>query len=508
MQPYNTSSLDDGSFRFDSVSPGTYILFANHPEYANAGTNIQRLSVGSGSQLVGAAIQLNPLGTISGKILDQSGKPAAGADVELFSAHNVRGRTELRRTQNASVASSGAYLFKKVVPGKYYIAADSASRQVGRNSTGKESPADVSESGVLSTIRTFYPKAATVEDASVIDLAPGASMADADIHLQQAETFRIRGKIANLVPGGLQNGGMLELAPRDSAPSSGLGRRLRSESDGSFSVDGVPSGSYTLWLIGSYSPGVAYNRRFGRRRVLAKQDIDVNGTDVNDIVLSLMPPVNLSGSVVLLNPPATVNVAQLRVNLQPDAQNAMGSFQSVTVDANGAFSIQDLEPGEYMVRVVNIPTGMYLQSVMLNRQDVTTSGIDLSQGGGGELDVTLKAGVAEVDGTLTASGDGAPASGFALLVPEVLAADGSGILTARIAQGAKFVISNVPPGHYLAFAVQQWTSIWQNPDFVREMQREGTTVEVQENAHAQVTVPLLTTDQLEQTAARLGLSVQ
>jgi hypothetical protein len=410
--------------------------------------------------------------------------------------------------QNGSVASNGTYLFRKVIPGKYYIAAGTGTRQLRRSSVNSQSPVETSESGVLSTVRTFYPKATTVEDASVIDLPAGTSTADVNIHLQQAETFRVRGKIASLVPGELERGGTLELTPRDSAPNGGLGRRLRSETDGSFSVDGVPSGSYTLWLVGGHTPGAQQNHRYGRRRVLARQDVDVNGSDVNDVVLSLLPPVNLTGSVLLMNAPATANVSQLRVNLQPATQNAMGSFQSVAVDANGVFSVQDLEPGEYMVRVTNVPTGMYVQSVMLNRQDVTTSGIDLSQGGGGELDVTLKAGVAEVDGTLTASGDGAPASGFALLVPEALAADGSGILTARVAQGGTFVISNVPPGHYLAFAVQQWTSIWQNVDFLREVQRHGTSVEVQENSHVQLALPLLSTDQIQMAASPLGLSLQ
>ena len=505
-QNYNTSSMDDGSFRFDSVSPGNYVVFASHTEYANVGANAQRVSVGAGSQVVGVAIQLNPLGTIGGKVLDQSSRPVAGAGVELFSARSTRGKMELRRVQNASAGSSGAYLFRKVTPGKYYIAASTTSR-TGRPTSGtRESPTDVPESGVLSVVRTFYPKATTVEDASTVDLAPGTSLADVDIRLQQAETFRIRGKIASLVPGEMQRGGMLELTARDSTPSSGLGRRLRSLPDGSFSIDGVPSGSYTLWLSGS-STGPGQNYRYGRRRILARQDVDVSGSDVNDVVVSLLPPVNLTGSVALLNAPVNANLSQLRVNLQPPAPTAMGGFHSLAVDANGAFSIQDLEPGQYVVRVVNIPAGMYLQSVTLNRQDVTASGIDFSQGGSGELDVTLKAGVSEVDGTVSSTGDGAP-SGFALLVPETLPADGSGILTTRIAQGGTFVIANVPPGHYSVFAIQQWTSIWQNVDFLREMQRNGTSVEVQENAHAQVNVPLLTTDQLQQTAASLGLSLQ
>ncbi len=289
----------------------------------------------------------------------------------------------------------------------------------------------------------------------------------------------------------------------------GLGRTAHAEPDGSFDIGEVPSGSYTLWLLGSYAGESGQSRHSGNRRLLARQDVEVSGGDTNGVVLSLLPPVNLAGQVILTNPPPNANASQLRVTLLPAGQSAPGSYQGVVLSSIGAFSIQDLEPGEYMVRVANIPAGTYVQSITLNRQDVMTSGMDLSQGGGGELEITLHGGAAEIEGTLSASSDGTQAAnGTALLVPEALPVDGSGVLSAGIRAGGIFTLANVPPGHYFAFAIERWSSIWQNPDFLHLMERDGTPVNVEENGHAQLQLSLLSADQLQQAASRLGLTVQ
>ncbi len=506
VRPVTAVSLDDGNFRFDSVTPATYVLFATHANYANGSGAMQTVLVGDGSQVQGVTVSLSPLGSLSGKVFAGSGRPAAGARVSLFMVSSRRGRMQLRRAQNATAGEDGAYLFKKVYPGKYYVAADPVREADVKPE--KQGPANDSPSPPLEAVRSFYPKASNLESASAIELAAGASVGDADIHMQRAEVFNLSGKIASLLPSGVQKGASLEITPRDMPPGGGLGRRVQSQADGSFAVGGVESGSYTLWLMGSFGGGAEQNRRMGRRRVLARQDVDVNGGNVDGVELALMPTVNLTGQVTFLNAAVSANNSQLQLYLQPAGQVAIGSFQVVKVDSSGAFAVNDLDPGEYMVRVANVPNGMYVQSITFNRQDVRTSGIDVSESGGGELDVTLKTGVGEVDGTLQAPGSSDAASGTALLIPEIPAADGSGVFMGTAGAGGTFTIKNVPPGHYFGYAVEQWTSIWQNVDFLRAMQRDGKSIDLQENGHAQVDLPLLGADQVEQTAARLGLSVE
>ncbi len=501
--PATSTSLEDGTFHFDSVAPGTYTLWITHPSYvSNAGVS-QSVTVQDGQSVLNIAVQLQPLGAISGRVLDDAGNPIARAKVDLLTTFNFRGKPEPRRLKAATSDENGEYLFEKVAPGRYYLSADPPSHAKAANNS------PVSEAAGLPMIRTFYAKTLTFEDASILDLVSAGSVSEADIHLQRAAVFHIRGRIESLGPGVLRKGSNLSVGPRDGPAMGGLGRTAHAEPDGSFDIGEVPSGSYTLWLLGSYASESGQSRRGGRPRLLARQEVDVSGGDTNGVVLSLPPPINLVGSVTLTNPPPNANASQLRVTLVPAGQAAPGSYQNVAVGGNGAFSVQDLEPGEYMVRIANIPAGTYVHSITLNRQDVMTSGMDLSQGGGGELQITLRGGAAEIEGTLSAGSDGAQAvTGTALLVPEALPADGSGVLSAAIRAGGIFTIANVAPGHYFAFAVQRWSSIWQNADFLHLMERDGTPVDVEENGHAQIQLSLLSADQLEETASRLGLTMQ
>jgi len=500
--PPAATSLDDGTFHFESVAPGSYILWVTHPTYVSNAAIGQSLTVQAGQSVSNVAVHLQPLGAIEGRVLDDAGHPVARATVQLFSTYNYRGRNEPRRVKTSTSDALGKYLFEKVGPGRYYISADPPSAKTAKSKPGNELPG-------LKPIRTFYPKTLSFDEAGVIEITSPGGISEADIRLQHAATFHVRGKIESLGTGGMPKAETLTLGPRDAPAMGGLGRTAHTEPDGSFDIGDVPSGNYTLWLFGIYPGGSDQTRRGERRRLLARQDVEVSGGDTNGVLVSLLPPVNLSGRVILANPPVNASASQLRVALVPAGPSAPGSYQNLAVDNGGAFAIQDLEPGEYMVRVTNAPAGTYVHSITLNRQDVMTNGMDLSQGGGGELEIMLHSGAAEIDGTLFATNDRPQtASGTALLVPEILPVDGSGILSATIKAGGIFSIPNIPPGRYFAFAVERWSSIWQNPEFLQSIEREGTPVQVEENGHGQIQLSMLSAAQLQETASRLGLTVQ
>ena len=511
VEPPTTASREDGSFDFEVVPPGTYTLFATHSGYVWAGGTSQTVTVADGQQVLNISVQLNPLGSLSGKVLDADGSTVAGASIELFSAYSIRGKLQLRRVRGTSAKPDGSYLLKSVNPGKYFLAAEPADEQgpgEEKNSNGSAS-AKHAETSEGEWVLTFYPHTQDSDSATAVEMQPGQNMTDVDVQLRRALTFHVRGRVEAVTPDTL-TGGTLNLAPRGSFPTDGLGRRSTVAQDGRFDIEGVIAGSYTLWLTGSYGGGQGSSGgRRSRRRLLARQDVEVNAGNVNGLALALLPPINLTGQVTLGNQSlAQNNLAQVRVSLAPSAQTGLGGFQTVPVKSDGSFAIQDLEPGNYSVRVFNAPAGMYVQSVSLNRQDVTVSGLDLAQGGAGEVEITLRSGAAEVDGTLNASeGTNQAATGTALLVPENLPRDGSGVLSATVNSIGGFAIRNVPPGRYFAYAVDRWSSIWQNPDFLLDMQRRGQTVQVPENGHLQVQLTLLTTDQIQMEASGLGLTV-
>jgi hypothetical protein len=122
-------------------------------------------------------------------------------------------------------------------------------------------------------------------------------------------------------------------------------------------------------------------------------------------------------------------------------------------------------------------------------------------------------GAGEVDGTVQAAGSGGISSAgltaltMAVLVPEKLPADASGVLVTSTPNGT-FTFRNVPPGHYYIFAAERWTSLWQNAEFLREMQRDSTPIDLEENGRAQVQLAVVPSENIENTAERLGLNFQ
>jgi 5-hydroxyisourate hydrolase-like protein (transthyretin family) len=513
-QAQAAGSQADGVFRFESVSQGSYFLSAEAGNYVTVGGRYraQRVAVASGQQITGIVVQLNPQGTISGRVLDENGQGVPGATVQAYTTYVMRGRLQLRRGTSVSAGKGGEFTLRKLNPGKYYISAEPERTAKKSHAQQKEQPAaeaaeagDVSAPVVTGFVRTFYPSSLDMQSATPFEVVPGQPAADADIRLRRAITYQVSGRVGQ-TDGALRRATVL-LSPRDTLDSNVLGTSARLADDGTFQVKDVLPGSYTLWLIGTYSPGELSPSLQGGLRLLGRQDIDVSASNVRGVVLSLTPPVNLSGHVTA-DGIDKQRLAQLRVNFVPAGQAMLGSFQSAAVDAEGNFALQNLAPGTYGVRVNNPPAGTYVKEVTYNRQDITASGLDVSLGGAGEIEVTIRSGAAEVDGTVQAEGGAAAGPGtIVVLIPEDIAADGYGTLSGPVS-GDSFAIKNVPPGHYYAYALDHWDSVWQNADFLRDMQREGTSIEMEENARTQVQLPVINSQEVDLAATRLGLTAQ
>lgn len=509
LRPQIASSQSDGIFRFDSVPPANYFISAEASGFVSAGGRwrAKRIEITDGQQVTGVVIQLNPQGTISGKVLDENGRPEPGARVQAYTTFVVRGRLQLRRSRLASADKAGGYTLGRLNPGRYYISAELQPRSKISEAPQAESAVNAAEgsesiaSGQPGFVRTFFPSALDVQSAAPLEVVAGQPTQRADITLRRAATYQIHGRVAQ-ADGSLGRATVL-LSPRDTLDVNVLGSSARVAPDGTFQVKNILPGSYTLWLLGSYSNEWG-RRRHGGFRLLGRQDIDISASDIGGIVLALTPPVNLTGHVAA-DGVDSQRLSQLRVNFVPSGQVMLGNYQSAVVDAQGNFTVENLSPGQYAVRV-NAPTGTYVQQVTYNRQDITTSGLDVSLGGGGEIDVTIAAGAAEVDGTVQVS-DSNTAAAVVILVPDNVAPDGYGTLSAAVSDG-RFAIRNVPPGRYYAYAAERWTSVWQSADFLREIQRSGTSVDVEQNGRSQIQLPLVTIDQVELTAARVGLTAQ
>jgi hypothetical protein len=496
--PLTAATQADGGFHFENVPPGSYFVAAEQSSFSNSSPAVL-IQVAGGQAVLNVALPLRPLATITGKVLDEDGRPVPQVQVTVYTAYDWRGRTQLRSGTSATTGKDGTYQLSKVAPGRHFLEADPSS-----DNSAPQTGTSETQNASYELVRTFYPESLSLEAASALDITPGQNAAETVIHLQRAATHRVQGKVEELQPDSAALNANVSLAPRGTLPLAGISRTVKAAKDGSFAVDHVVSGNYTLWVTLGAVPAPGQPSIGARSKLLARQNIDVSAEDVTGIVLSVSPAVSLTGKLVLDSAGAQ-NLGLVRVAFIPGGEALFGSYASASVNPDGSFSVANLDPGEYRTAVQGAPAGSYVASIQYNRQDVTKTGIDLSQGGGGEVDVLLRMGAGEVDGTVATNGIGR-ASGIAVLVPEQIPPDGSGSLMGQLAITGKFLIRNVPPGRYFAVVVQRLTGVWQNPIFLREVQSESAAVEVQENGRIQVQAPVLSDQDVQQTAARLGLS--
>jgi len=96
-----------------------------------------------------------------------------------------------------------------------------------------------------------------------------------------------------------------------------------------------------------------------------------------------------------------------------------------------------------------------------------------------------------------------------VLVPDVLNADGSGMYYGNANQVDSFTIKNITPGHYRAYALENVnTNELQDPDVLKQLESKATEVEIKENDRKQIQLPLISSADLQQIFARLGIDSQ
>lgn len=511
-----TTTGVDGSFHFDAVAPGTYFAVVESNGFVGSGSRpaLRSVSVGAGQQVSNVAISLMPQATVSGKVVDDEGTGQAGARVEAFAEHVVRGKAQLFRVSQTTADKSGVYNVRGLSPGKYYLVAELSGKPPVKT---EPKAAKTDGQPPMQLVRTYYPKSLDLDNAGTIDVQSGQDLSGTNIELRRVATHHIEGKVDGL-SGAAAERDMLFLAPKAGIQSASFGRKGKVGADGRFVFDAVVPGEYTLRLIGS-DPAAVGPRFMSRRHLLARQDVEVGASDVDGVDLAVIPPVTITGHVTMdgMDNP---DFSQVHITLAPAADDfSFGSYQSVRVAADGSFNVAGLSPARYVVHAVGGPSRTYVKSLTFNGQDLLTHPMDLSEGGGGEMTVGLHSGVAEVDGTVQSSNQpsqtplasptgGQAASPFPMVVlmPAKLAPDGTGWLVGPVQPSGAFAFQNVRPGQYTAFAVERFDgTLWQNPDFVKEMQNDGISIDVGENDHKQVQLSAISNEEIQQAAARAGI---
>src|SRR5688572_3316515 len=125
VQPVTTDP--EGRYAFNNLPSGMYRIYATATGYVvraygqdQAGSLAAPVPAGPERRLRDATIRLMPVGTISGRVLDENGKPAAGAPVQVYRA-SLTAPSQFLPSGRGVVDDRGNYQVFSVQPGRYYI---------------------------------------------------------------------------------------------------------------------------------------------------------------------------------------------------------------------------------------------------------------------------------------------------------------------------------------------------------------------------------------------------
>lgn len=415
-------------------------------------------------------IKLAPEGVISGRILDTDGDPLEGVDIECMSIEYLRGKRQLVASHRTNVDEIGEFRLPYLAAGKYIIRATSYDEMSAQERSG--GAAGAGQAAKERHVATYYPGTMNPNNASTIEVSPGAQIGGITITLIRTRTFSIKGHV-NLgsVKRSEQSG--VFLSPRGELQPGGS-RGAEVDSQGRFQLDGIAPGSYVLFAGGEHA--------------VARVPLEVHDENIEGLEISPQP----SGEILVR---ATVDEGGLKYAPRQFSRTSRTSGESGTChpqdDSPCKFTDMGGE-GPYDVLPIGLPVDFYLKSARLGEQDVLDTGFDFTPGVTGVLTLVLSPNGAQIEGSVANAKD-EPAIGAKItLIPDGANRSPTRYKTADTDQNGHFIVKGVAPGDYKIYA---WEDIeegaQEDPDFMKPHESDGQSVSVKERAHENVQLKVI-----------------
>ena len=477
-----------GQFAMEGIAPGKYRLAAERNGFiatqygargpGKAGT---LLTLEAGQKSSGLAIRLTPHGVISGRVLDEDGEPATGADVQVLRQQYVQGRKQMARTNGGATNDLGEYRVFGLPPGRYYVSA-----------TPRQNPMLPLAEDEYAT--TWFPRTTDATAAAPIDVSPGAQLRNIDIALARVHTVTVRGRVVSEIPppAGGEKARILNvsLSARNSYGAGGNANRgTGAAPDGTFEFRGVTPGSY--YLVGAVMAS--------GKTLTAKAPVQVGGVNIEGISLAIRPGVPVGGQVRVEGENAQ-SVANVHVLLQPAESGGLvyGPLPTQKVKGDGSFQLEDVPADHYTILVNGVPEGYYVKSARSANVDVLADGLEVAGSSPAPLDVALSPNAGQVTGTVLDPNTqkAAPMMMVVLVPQEKERRDRETFYQSATTDfSGRFTFKSVVPGEYRAYA---WEEVeygaWMDPDFIKPVESHGAAVSVSEGGRQSVQVNLISAD--------------
>jgi hypothetical protein len=484
-KPYATTTDSAGHFLIDEVEPGTYDLAAFRNGYPNqsylSNGNYSRralLTLEKGQELKQIVFKLRPNAAISGRILDEEGEPMNNVNVECMALDRVQGKRQLVANSTTSTNDLGEFRLIVSTADKCVIKATAQDQDMYGFVEERPMSARVAAQPVEQRyVSTYYPNTANSNNATPLDVSRGAQISGITMTLLRNRGVAIKGHVtvANALCGKRTGVGISQANARESVASSTV------DSQGNFLMRGIPSGSYLLFA----------GCRFDGKMHTARMPIEVRDANIEGIELTLEPPVEVQGRVIIEGADDLKDGAHLTL-LSDDPDSGGRDLQ---LKADLTFKLEGMTAGPYHLSRAGTPEEFYLKSIHMGEQDVTETGIDLTPGVPADLTIVLSANSGVIEGSVQTAKD-EPAKGAAVILIRAPARKPlQRRYTASTDQNGHFIIKGIAPGEWKIYA---WEEIEagaeEDPDFMKPHESQGESVSIKERGHETVQLKVIPTE--------------
>ena len=282
------TTFADGTMEVPGLAPGRYFVAASSPELLDApspGIGGQRsVNLQPGAHQV-IAFRFRRPAVIRGQVLSPTGRPVAGATVEVVTTKSeFRGRRVVEAGLGSSTDAEGRFRIEKLVPGRYLVRA--------RLPASVDAPLNF----------VYVPGTTTSSQATLVMLEAGADVA-IGITARAVPAVAVGGRVVNAGGDPVQNAIItltsleepaipaVYFGPEGPHVSAGVNplESVRTDGSGRFVVPGVRQGLYALqavvrgtgWLTPVVAAGVT--------------EVDVRTSTIDSLTIKLLPCARITG---------------------------------------------------------------------------------------------------------------------------------------------------------------------------------------------------------------------
>jgi protocatechuate 3,4-dioxygenase beta subunit len=433
-RPVTATTNSRGEFEVAALAPGWYLVDATRAGFVSvsfgqrrADERGQSVQVRAGTPSERIDIALPRGGVLAGRVVDDLGQPYPGVRVDALALRYSEGKRQPAVVGVSTTDDLGNFRMSGLAPGSYYVAATST--ETWRNEK-KET---------IGYPSTYYP-AGGADQAKAITLAASEQRTDLQIALQAGRTVRISGRVVREGGEPVPGAGVSIAYSYPGVIMSAGARIVRAAADGSFQINDVPGGVYSVSSGGD------------------DMIVTVSGVDVEDVLLTQRTGSTVTGTIVTDDggvPPFPVS--GVRVFIESSSDKVLPTVRVVQVNDDWTFKMQGLG-GPFLFRLSGLPDDWTMAAATLGERNISDEPFDVPTGGkeitGAKIVVTRRIG--RVTGSV-ADDKGRPTGAAAVIVFSDEAARwipySRFVKTTRPGADGRFSIGHLPPGIYRAVAL-------------------------------------------------------